>query len=72
MPKGIGGLLVAGRSSGGDRVAHAATRNMACCIVTGQAAGVAAALASHARLEPSELSIAAIQAELERQDVRLH
>jgi hypothetical protein len=63
---------VAGRSTGGDRVAHAATRNMACCVVTGQAAGVAAALASQARLEPSELSIAAIQAELERQDVRLH
>lgn len=72
VPKGIGGLLVAGRSSGGDRVAHAATRNMACCVVTGQAAGVAAALASHARLEPSELPIAAIQTQLERQDVRLH
>ncbi|MFZ4520015.1 MAG: FAD-dependent oxidoreductase, partial [Microthrixaceae bacterium] len=36
-------LLVAGRSTGGDRIAHAATRNMACCVVTGQAAGVAAA-----------------------------
>ena len=33
LPKGIKGLLVAGRATGGDRVAHAATRNMACCAV---------------------------------------
>ena len=36
-------LLVAGRAIGGDRIAHAATRNMMCCAVTGQGAGVAAA-----------------------------
>ena len=41
-PKGIKGLLVAGRAIGGDMVAHAATRNMACCAVAGQGAGVAA------------------------------
>ena len=28
-------LLVAGRSTGGDRVAHASMRNMSCCAVTG-------------------------------------
>ena len=43
LPKGVDNLLVAGRAIGGDRIAHAATRNMACCAVAGQGAGVAAA-----------------------------
>ena len=71
VPRGVGGLLIAGRSSGGDRIAHAATRNMACCVVTGQGAGVAAALASRAGVEPMAVPLAHVQAELERQDVRL-
>lgn len=33
-----------GPAIGGDRIAHAATRNMFCCAVFGQAAGVAGAL----------------------------
>ena len=48
LPKGVRNLLVAGRSSGGDRVSHAATRNMSCCAVLGQGAGIAAALSLHA------------------------
>src|SRR5580765_6859084 len=44
LPKGVRNLLVAGRSSGGDRVSHASTRNMSCCAVLGQGAGIAAAL----------------------------
>lgn len=44
LPKRIRNLLVAGRAIGGDRIAHAATRNMAGCAVTGQGAGIAAAL----------------------------
>ena len=39
LPRDLDGLLVAGRATGGDRIAHAATRNMACCVVTGQGAG---------------------------------
>ena len=30
LPRGVSNLLVAGRSSGGDRIAHASTRNMSC------------------------------------------
>ena len=71
-PIGVGGLLVAGRSSGGDRVAHAATRNMACCVVTGQGAGVAAALAVRLGVDPTTVPIDEIHDELRRQDVRLH
>lgn len=40
----VDNLLVAGRCVSGDMVSHAATRNMMCCTVTGQAAGVAAAI----------------------------
>jgi len=71
VPRGIGNLIVAGRSTGGDKVAHASTRNMMCCTVTGQGAGVAAALAAR-RGEPFDrLDVGAVQAELRRQGVRL-
>jgi ribulose 1,5-bisphosphate synthetase/thiazole synthase len=66
VPKDVEHLLVAGRAVGGDRIAHAATRNMACCVVTGQGAGIAAALAIR-----GETSIGAVQRELDRQGVRL-
>ena len=39
LPKLVKNLLVTGRAIGGDRIAHAATRNMACCAVAGQGAG---------------------------------
>lgn len=40
----VDNLLVAGRCVSGDIVSHAATRNMMCCTVTGQGAGVVAAV----------------------------
>jgi hypothetical protein len=71
VPKGIENLLVAGRATGGDRDSHAATRNMMCCTVTGQGAGVAAAISIKHEQEFSELDIGLLQAELLRQGVRL-
>jgi hypothetical protein len=70
LPRGVRRLLVAGRAIGGDRIAHAATRNMACCIVTGQAAGIAAAVSLHRGNELHELSLEPVFGELERQGVR--
>ena len=70
LPKGVRNLLVAGRSSGGDRIAHAATRNMSCCAVLGQGAGIAAALAVKGSRELTEVDLGAVQAELDRQGVR--
>ena len=49
VPQGVQGLLVAGRSIGGDKVSHAAVRNMMCCAVSGQGAGTAAAISREAR-----------------------
>ena len=72
LPKGVKNLICAGRITGGDRVSHAATRNMMCCTVTGQGAGVAAAIAAQKKRGFDELDIGQVQAELKRQDVRLH
>jgi ribulose 1,5-bisphosphate synthetase/thiazole synthase len=70
VPKGIGNLLVAGRCIGGDKISHASARNMMCCAVSGQGAGVAAAV-SLQRDEPFDrLDIAAVQKELARQGAR--
>ena len=70
IPRGVTGLLVPGRAIGGDRIAHAATRNMACCAVTGQGAGVAAALSLRQQRDVAGVDVAAVQAELDRQGVR--
>lgn len=72
VPRGVRNLLVAGRSSGGDRVSHAATRNMGCCAVLGQGAGVAAAQSLHRGTDVGDVSIVEVQRELVRQGVRIH
>ena len=72
IPKGVDNLLIAGRATGGDRDSHAATRNMMCCTVTGQGAGVAAAVSLKHDQPVAELSIDLLQEELLRQCVRLH
>ena len=70
VPKRVRNLLVAGRSSGGDRISHAATRNMSCCAVLGQGAGIMAAQSLHQRCDVDEVDIEPVQKELDRQGVR--
>jgi ribulose 1,5-bisphosphate synthetase/thiazole synthase len=71
VPKGVDGLLVAGRCIGGDKVSHAAVRNMMCCTVSGQGAGVAAAISLRTGESFSRLDIRAVQQELKRQGARI-
>lgn len=71
LPKGVKSLLVAGRAIGGDMVAHAATRNMACCAVAGQGAGIAAAQAVKSNRDVDAVDMDAVQRELIRQGVRI-
>lgn len=71
LPKGVDNLLVTGRAIGGDRIAHAATRNMACCAVAGQGAGVAAAQALAEGVAMDRIDLAAVQKTLETQGVRI-
>ncbi len=70
LPKRVKNLLVAGRATGGDRISHAATRNMSCCAVTGQGAGIAAAVALKSNRDLDAIDIASVHRELERQGVR--
>jgi len=72
LPKGVDNLLVAGRSIGGDKTSHAAVRNMMCCAVGGQGAGVAAAISIKTGQALDQLDTAAVQAELKRQGARIH
>jgi hypothetical protein len=72
VPMEVDNLLVAGRCVAGDMVSHAAMRNMMACTVTGQGAGVAAAVSIQKGVTTAEVNIADVQAELEKQGVRLH
>jgi len=70
VPKGVANLLVAGRCIGGDKISHASARNMMCCAVAGQGAGVAAAVSLQRGESFDQLNIGAVQKELARQGVR--
>ena len=71
VPKGVGHLLVAGRAIGGDLLSHASARNMMCCAVGGQGAGVAAAISIRRNEAVDQVNIGAVQAELIRQGARI-
>jgi ribulose 1,5-bisphosphate synthetase/thiazole synthase len=72
LPQGVDNLLVAGRCIGGDKTSHAAVRNMMCCAVSGQGAGVAAAISAATDTPFDKLDIAKVQTELKRQGARIH
>ena len=72
LPKMIKNLIVTGRAIGGDKIAHAATRNMACCAVAGQGAGVAAALSIKNGCGFETVNVALLQDVLEAQGVRIY
>ena len=71
VPLGVGNLIVAGRSIGGDKVSHAAVRSMMCCAVSGQGAGVAAAISLRTGQPFDRLDVGLVQAELKRQGARI-
>jgi ribulose 1,5-bisphosphate synthetase/thiazole synthase len=72
VPRGISGLIVAGRCIGGDKISHAAVRNMMCCAVSGQGAGTAAAVSVRTGQDFHHLDIGRVQAELRRQGARIN
>jgi hypothetical protein len=69
VPETLDGLLLAGRSISGTHKACSNFRAMPICANIGQAAGVAAALAARAGVQPRAVPVADIQAELRRQGV---
>ncbi|HOJ39334.1 MAG TPA: FAD-dependent oxidoreductase, partial [bacterium] len=71
LPEKVEGLLVAGRCLSASRQALGSLRVMVTCMATGQAAGVAAALAAREKVVPSRLNISRLQEHLLRQGVIL-
>jgi hypothetical protein len=71
VPKNVKHLITAGRVIGGDKVSHAAVRNMMCCAVAGQGAGVAAALSIQMKCGLESVDIKSVQRELCRQGARI-
>lgn len=71
IPKTVDGLLVAGRCISVTQEADRMTRNQTQCILTGQAAGTAAALSIKSGLGVREISYELLRQALKGQDVAL-
>jgi ribulose 1,5-bisphosphate synthetase/thiazole synthase len=69
VPRDVDGLLAAGRCISTTHAADGWTRGMYCCMVTGQAAGVAAALAARHGVAARNLDVREIQDVLAGQGV---
>lgn len=64
LPVDLDNLIVAGRCVSATHVAHGATRNMAPCLVMGEAAGIAAAMSSAIKQDAANLEIKSLQSKL--------
>ena len=71
LPKGVEGLLVAGRSITTDWVAHMSTRNTVSCMAQGQAVGTAAALCAKQNVTPRALPYGQLREQLLQDNVFL-
>ncbi len=71
VPESLEGLLACGRHIACDPNSHGFLREIPQCWITGQAAGVGAALAARDGIGPRAVNIAELQALLERQGVYL-
>jgi len=71
MPRGVDGLLAAGRCASADHVAMGSLRNTPACALMGEAAGVAAALAARQCTTVGKLSVTDIQQVLKQRGIRL-
>jgi len=71
LPQEVDNLLVAGRCVAGDKISHAATRQMVCCMVTGQGAGAAAAVSIKDHVTCRRVNISRVQRALDKQGVRI-
>jgi succinate dehydrogenase/fumarate reductase flavoprotein subunit len=66
LAKEFPNLLVAGRCISVDHRVHHATKEIPPCMATGEAAGIAAALAVRGGIEPKQIEVKALQEQLER------
>jgi hypothetical protein len=71
VPKGLNNVLVAGRCISVTSYANGATRNMAPCLVMGESAGVATAMAAEQDVSMADLDVENLQDTLEERGVFL-
>jgi len=71
IPLEVDNLLIAGRMMTPDNVAFASTRNTVCCMICGQAAGIAASLAVKNGTSPLQVNVTTLQDRLSRAGVLL-
>jgi hypothetical protein len=71
VPEALDGLLAPGRHLSCDATSHSFLREIPQCWLTGQAAGVAAALAAAKKVEPRAVPVAEIRHALRRQGAHL-
>jgi len=71
VPEKLDGLLACGRHMSCDPNSHGFLREIPQCWITGQAAGVAAALAARDGIEPRAVNAGELQVQLVRQGVHL-
>ena len=71
IPRDVDGLLVAGRCISGTHEAHSSYRVTPIALATGQAAGVAAALAARSGVQPRRLAAGDVQRTLVEQGANL-
>ena len=64
VPRDTDNMLIAGRMMTVDLAAHNSTRNTVACMVCGEAAGTAAALAADEGITPAEVDISVLRARL--------
>jgi hypothetical protein len=66
LPKGLANVLVAGRCLSADRYMQGSVRVMPGCFITGQAAGMAAALAAEKKTDPRGIALSDLQGRLKK------
>lgn len=71
LPKGVEGLLVAGRCASATHLGFASGRGMGECMGMGQAAGVAAAVAARHGVQPRDVDVHEVQAIIRGMGVKL-
>lgn len=71
VPQKVNNLLVAGRCISADHVAESGVRAISLCMMTGEAAGAAAALSISMNTEPANIPVAQLQAMLKKQNINL-
>ncbi|MDR1765229.1 MAG: FAD-dependent oxidoreductase [Lachnospiraceae bacterium] len=71
LPQGVSNLLVAGRCISADHVAESGTRAISLCMMTGQAAGDAAALSLDGGQKPAGIDVKSLQNMLVAQGIHI-